>query len=94
MWLYIVFLAIGISVGFLNRIPVWVDQKSGRFQLWSLLIILFAMGTAIGSDAEVTGKFAEIGLHSLIFALSAAAGSCIMIKLLRPVIRKERDKAW
>lgn len=94
MWLYIVFLATGIALGILDKIPEWLYKRSGRFQLWSLLIILFVMGMAIGSDGDITGKFAEIGFHSLAFALAAVIGSCIMVRLLMPVIRKGMDKAW
>jgi uncharacterized transporter YbjL len=92
MWLYILFLSAGIAVGLSNKTPVWIEKRSGLFQLWGLIIILFAMGIAIGADKEVIESFMTIGLHSIVFALAAVAGSILVVRLLRPIIQREKER--
>jgi uncharacterized transporter YbjL len=92
MWLYMLFLASGVLLGMADKIPGKVLSKSPRFQLWALLIILFAMGVGIGSGSEITGEFYSIGLHSIAFAAAAVIGSLIVVRLLRPLIRQGKEE--
>lgn len=93
MWLYMLFLASGVLLGMANMIPGSILTKSPRFQLWALLIILFAMGVGIGSGSEITGGFYSIGLHSIAFAAAAVIGSLVVVRLFRPLIGRGKEEA-
>ncbi|MBA1336912.1 MAG: hypothetical protein HPY66_3348 [Firmicutes bacterium] len=93
MWLYILFLTAGIAVGLYNSAPAWLEKYSGVFQLWGLIIILFAMGVAIGSDKDVINSFMRIGVHSVVFALAAITGSVAAVRVFRPAIQRQRERA-
>ena len=91
MGLYILFLAAGIGLGMMGKIPAVLMAKSSGFQSWSLIIILFAMGVGIGSSSEITGSFYSIGMHSIAFAVAAITGSIVTVRLLRPLIKQGRE---
>ncbi len=93
MWLYMLFLVLGIVLGMTDKIPERVVYRSTGFQLWSLIFILFVMGVGIGSNEEIVESFVSIGLHSVIFAVAAIAGSLALVRLFRPAIQHKKEEA-
>lgn len=93
MWLYMFFLFAGIVLGLFNKVPKKVLEKSQAFQLWGLLLILFAMGVGIGADEETVSNFTAIGLQSVLLAAAAVAGSLVTVKMFRPVIDRKKEGA-
>ncbi len=94
MWLFMIFLFAGIILSLYNRIPRKAAEKSQVFQLWGLILILFAMGVGIGADEEIINSFMTLGVQSVLLAAAAITGSLVVVRLLRPVIQKEKEKIW
>lgn len=92
MWLYMIFLVLGIILGLSDKIPEKIASKGAGFQFWSLLLILFAMGVGIGSNREMIEGFLSIGLHSTVFATAAITGSLILVRIFRPAIQRKVEE--
>ncbi len=79
-------LLVGIIIaGFIagKLLHKYIDKKNHNklpgvislFQNLSVLLLLFMMGYKIGSDKEIISNFSTLGLHSVLFGLSALLGS-------------------
>lgn len=94
MWLYMLFLFAGVVIGLYNKIPDKIIKKSQSFQLWGLILILFAMGISIGINRDIIRSFMVIGVQSVLLAAAAIAGSLVVVRMFRPIIqRKIKEKA-
>jgi len=55
-----------------------------------VIIIVFLLGTMIGSDEQVVSSLGSIGITSLVLALFAMGGSVTAITLLRKLLKIDR----
>lgn len=66
-----------------------------KYKLIPLLtvLLLFSMGTEIGSSKEIVDNLSSIGLHAFVIALFAVAGSFAITFIVgRLLIRESGDK--
>jgi hypothetical protein len=82
MWLFFIFLGIGIAIGFSNRIPEKYIKYNTWFQRIGIVLLLFSMGASIGSNKKMISEIQFIGVKSLSFALAACIFSVLFTFLL------------
>ena len=88
--LYILITVIGCYIGsFLhrkNRSFAW----SGRIQTAAIIVMVFTMGSRIGSSEEIISSLGSIGLQAFTLTLAAMAGSVFFVSIFRRVFRFDR----
>lgn len=92
MIMLIVFLVIGMILGYFEIIPSRILDKFNKVPYISLLIILFFMGSKIGMDEAIIGSISIIGLKALIIAIGSILGSLVFIKLFMGNITIPKEK--
>lgn len=60
---------------------------TGTIQNAAILLLVFFMGTNIGSDERVVGSLGTIGLKALAITIGAMVGSLAMTFLARKLVR-------
>lgn len=82
MWLFFLFLGIGITVGISNIIPEKYIKYNNWFQRAGIVLLLFSMGASIGSNRKMIGQIKYLGLKAFVFALMACLFSVIFTYLI------------
>ncbi len=91
MWVYIVVLATGWAIAFLNLVPRAIENRLGKFQLASLYVILFVMGIKIGMDDNVIQFINVLGIEALALSIGAIAGSLVLTSV---AVKTLFNKKW
>ncbi len=87
LWIIIIPLVAGYLLawfkpGAVSRLPL------DGMTIFSLSLLLLAMGARIGNDSEIVSQLFQIGVLGLVFALAAVVGSILPIILLQLWFRR------
>lgn len=83
----------GIVAGFLLRKRKRLFILVGRLNLWIILLLMFAMGLAVGGNSEVMDNLGGLGLDAIGIGLGAMAGSvALSVVVYKYLFKKEPDK--
>lgn len=77
MWIAPLSLLFGFFLGWKEFLPEKYRRLTSQVTLVSLLLLLFLMGNAIGSNPDVMADLPRIGARALILSLFAVAGSVL-----------------
>ena len=91
--LYLSLLIVGGILSYKGLIHSQLMNKIDKLQLACLFALLFIMGLRIGMDDRVLKAFAQIGLHSILFALFTIIGSVGVVHILLKIFNKKRGSA-
>lgn len=72
----------GICTGYLLRNRRKLFSQIGRFSMWIIYLLLFAMGLSVGSNDVVMSNLGGLGLRAIIIAMAGIAGSVLLSWLL------------
>ncbi len=82
MLLEIGIIAAGIPVGWLLRRNRKAQALTGRALTWSVWILLFLLGFALGGDERLLAQLDSLGVRAVTISLLSVAGSLLAARLL------------
>jgi len=65
----------GVFIGFIFRRKRSVIVAADKIAGWSIYLLLFLLGSSIGTNQMIIANFVKIGFHSILLALSGISGS-------------------
>lgn len=77
----IIYLLIGLIIGYRGWIPKKYYHIPSKLTTGGLMALLFAMGTQLGGNAEVVNNLRVLGWQALLLALGAIFGSIFLVYL-------------
>lgn len=87
MWIYLVFLLLGVILGLLLK-NVNIGKVSKIIMNSSIIVLLFFMGVGIGKDPHLSDKILSFGLYAFIIAFFAVIMSTFIVYLLVRFFRR------
>lgn len=89
MYTAICILLAAIALGRLLRsiTPLWLIRHCIIFSVW---LLLFLMGVAIGSDEALLGRLPSLGWQAIALMAFSVAGSIACSILITPLLKKKR----
>jgi len=78
-------LVAGIVLGYLLRGTKHVGFS--RVTLAAILVLIFSLGFGIGSNNELLGSLAKVGLNALVIASLAIVFSVVFVEAVRKLVR-------
>lgn len=91
MFIAIGILILGILAGRLTR-SFWSAGLLSRLTMSSIFLLLFLLGTAIGSNRKLLASLPNLGLQSLVIMLCCVAGSILLSILITPFLNNAHGK--
>ena len=76
MFTIIGFMLTGITLGYLFRNIAWLQKTEKSISL-TIILLLFLLGTSVGSNQLIVNNLATFGGQAAILALSATCGSIL-----------------
>ena len=86
------FLILGVPVGYALRKHPLVIKMTDHVLTWSVRILLFLLGLALGSDADLMRRMDSLGAQGTIIGLCGIAGSLLGARLLGPLLERHLQK--
>jgi uncharacterized membrane protein YbjE (DUF340 family) len=86
-------LALGAVIGHRYKGNKYVIKYIHIVSFWSVLILLFLLGFAVGQNELITSNLHKIGLKSLVLSIGTVLGSSVMSMIVyRKYFRQEEKK--
>ncbi|MCA1928143.1 MAG: LysO family transporter [Calditerrivibrio sp.] len=81
MWIYLIFLLFGATLGFFlqNR---QIGSFSKYFMNFSIIVLLFFMGIGIGKDQDLHSKIVNFGVISFTITIMSVLMSIVMVYII------------
>jgi uncharacterized membrane protein YbjE (DUF340 family) len=95
MLVIIVFLILGLIIGYFDIIPERYEGLTEKLITGGLVLLLFSMGVEIGLNDKIIANLDKMGFQALILAISSVIGSIGLIILLEKLVvefRKENRR--
>ena len=86
------FLILGVPVGYALRKHSLVIKMTDHVLTWSVRILLFLLGLALGADADLMRRMDSLGAQGTIIGLCGIAGSLLGARLLGPFLERHLQK--
>ncbi len=84
-------LILGVPVGYALRNQPLIIKLTDHVLTWSVRILLFLLGLALGADAELMSRMDSLGAQGALIGLCGIAGSLIGARLLGPLLERHLD---
>ena len=81
----------GMLLGYIIRHKTRLIPWVGRFTSWSIYILLFLLGVAIGVNQIIVNNLPVLGLKALIITLGGVSGSLFMAWILHKLVSKSSE---
>ena len=84
MFIVILFIFLGISVGYIIRTKISCDKQlsigtwAGRTTTWLIWMLLFMLGIEVGSNDQIISALPTLGVEALVLSGFATLGSCAL----------------
>lgn len=89
----IVFLTLGIVLGYFVRKKPRILSASNQLVNISIYALLFLLGVALGTNDDVLAQLPKLGGYAFVLAVLAILGSIILAAILyRKLFKKAEDK--
>lgn len=75
----IIFLAVGLFIGYRGLIPEKFRSLPGKITTVGLISLLVFMGAMLGGDATLMANIGTLGLQAFLLALAAIVGSVLLV---------------
>ena len=83
----------GVPAGFLLRSNRVIINATELTLLWSVRVLLFLLGLALGSDDALMASLGSIGLKGAFISICCLAGTLVGARLLDPFVREPDEAA-
>lgn len=87
MFKYLVFLIIGVVIGYRFDRSIFEKIKKGLLP-FSILFLLFFMGVGIGKDPDLSSKIADFGINAVVISFFSILFSVIFVFLFVRVLKR------
>lgn len=84
MFIVILFIFLGISVGYIIRTKISCDKQlsigtwAGRTTTWLIWTLLFMLGIEVGSNEQIIKSLPTLGVEALVLSVCGTLGSCAL----------------
>jgi uncharacterized membrane protein YbjE (DUF340 family) len=92
MFTVLVFLLFGILFGFLFRKKNKIIIIADKSLIWSIYLLLFLLGIAIGSNKTILQNFADIGFKFIILSLAGTISSILLAWIVYKFFWKKNEE--
>ena len=75
-------LILGVAAGYLFRKNNVVSKLTGKLLIWSIYLLLFLLGIAVGSNQTIISNFAQIGVTALVLSLAGTFSSVLLAAVI------------
>lgn len=79
-------IAAGVPLGFTLRRTRGILHAVDFLLTWSVRVLLFLLGLALGADADIITQLEVLGLHAAVISLCAMAGSLLVARWLSGIL--------
>ena len=80
--LALLFLALGILLGFLLRRSSRLPILAGRSATVAVYLLLLLLGLSVGSNQSIMSRLGDLGWQALLLSLTATAGSVLILAIV------------
>ncbi len=88
--LYIAIIFMGALLGARGRLSEKFTDKLSRFQLASLLLMLFIMGVNIGVNDDIVNGFYRLGMQAVVLSVCSITFSILFVRLVSGFVQRDR----
>jgi uncharacterized membrane protein YbjE (DUF340 family) len=88
----IAIMAIGIATGFFIRTKKNLVSLADRLTMWSIYLLLFLLGIAIGANKIIVSNLHTLGFKALIITLGGILGSVLLSWVVYHLLFKRDSK--
>jgi uncharacterized membrane protein YbjE (DUF340 family) len=81
MFTVLLFLFLGLLLGFLLRRRLWWLQTADKVAGWAVYWLIFLLGVSVGLNQEVLANLGRLGGQALILSSGALLGSLLLCYL-------------
>lgn len=92
MWAILLFLFIGIIIGYFKQFSEKSKNINSILQQIGVLVLLFFMGASIGANKSVVKNIKNIGQVSVAFAITTTIFSILVLYIVSNRFLKKEDK--
>lgn len=85
MFIVILFIFLGIALGYVLRTRTKSDTVSSaanvwtaRITTWLIWLLLFMLGIEVGSNEQIISSLPTLGVEALVLSVCATLGSCVL----------------
>jgi uncharacterized membrane protein YbjE (DUF340 family) len=86
----VIIMAIGIATGFLIRSRSKFVTIADKLTMWSIYLLLFLLGIAIGANEIIVKNLPTLGVKALIITIGGIMGSVLLSWVVYHFIFKTR----
>lgn len=79
MWIILMSLVLGITIGIVRFLPDKFMKVNSRFQQIGVILLLFSMGASIGANKQMLTNLQDMGLKAVVFAVMTSIFSIIVV---------------
>ena len=95
MFIVILFIFLGIALGYVLRTRTKSDTGSktvntwtSRATTWLIWLLLFMLGIEVGSNEQIISSLPTLGMEALVLSSGATLGSCVLAWALWKTTKK------
>lgn len=92
MWAILLFLILGMIIGYFKNFSEKEKKINGRLQQIGVIVLLFFMGASIGANKSVIKNIKNIGLVSIVFAIATTLFSIIILYIVSKQFLEKGDQ--
>ena len=89
MFYILLFLAVGVMVGFVFRSDGRLVKFADSVFPYAVYFLLFSLGVSFGASGEVVSNIRNLGASALLIAGLAVAGSVVAVNLVAKFLLKD-----
>ncbi len=85
---------LGFVVARLDLLPHFMQKRMGQVGTLALVLLLFSMGVAIGSNSEIIASLPNLGGKALVLSISTITGSVLLVWVAVRATSNRSNKSW
>lgn len=89
MIVVIVLMFLGMIIGYFIRNKENLVKINDKLIMYSIFLLLFLLGIAMGNNEQIMSNLGSIGLHAFIIAIGALLGSILLAYFVEKVFFKK-----
>lgn len=87
IFLFTLFIAVGIFFGRKGLVPAWIARNTGKGLTLSIYLLLFIIGCEVGSYREILSQMGGLGLKAVFLCVGGLAGSALFCRIAGELFR-------
>jgi uncharacterized membrane protein YbjE (DUF340 family) len=88
----VIIMSVGIAIGYFIRARKHLVKIVDRLTMWSVFLLLFLLGIAIGANEVIVKNLPKLGLQALAISIGGVTGSVLFACLVYHIWFKPKTK--